>query len=582
MTTAVATRPRRKTRGPRRPRLDHPVDQYAKSLKPKSANVGKYHRLAALRHLRDRAAEGSAKFPFIFDPERADQAIRFYGKLRHYKGPAAGRPFVLELWQQFTVGSVFGWIHPETGRRRFRTVYEEIPRKNGKSTRLAGGAVRLAFFDQEPGADVFCAATKRDQAKIVFEDARQIVLRNPFLRKRIKVLANNMHQQTTASKIEPLGADKDTMDGLNPHAAIVDEFHAHKHRGVIDVLATAMGARTQPILWMITTAGSDPLSPCGEMHTYATKVLERLEGFVDETFFAFIAHADQDDDPFDERTWEKANPNIDVSVYREDMRALARRARGVPSELATFKQKRLNIWVRSGTPWLDMEGWRAGQHPDRRLAALKGRLCIGGLDLSSRIDLTAFVLLFPPVEDLDRWVVGAWFFMPEDNVADLTAKHRAPYDQWVLDQRIITNPGKRIEHAPIVDHIRELRGAGFTFDAVGYDPWNCGDVPNALEEAGIQAIEIRQKTEQLNEVCKEFEAAVKAGQVDGAAHPVLTWMASNVTVRRDADDNIRPVKPKDGTARIDGISASVTAWRAYRVLEGVNQASADFEERGLL
>ena len=579
MTTTVLTRRRKNTTSRRR--LDHPVDQYAKSIKTKSANVGKYHRLAGLRHLRDRGVEGTAKFPYVFNAELADDAIRFFEQMRHYKGPKAGQRLTLERWQQFVIGSLFGWVHQKTGYRRFRTCYEEIPRKNGKSIKCAAGTIKFAFFDGEMGADVYVAATKKDQAKIVFEDARQLVLRNPFLKKRFKVLANNIHQQTTASKIEPLGADRDTLDGLNPYAAVIDEFHAHKLRAVLDVIATAMGARVDPVLWLITTAGSDPHSPCGEMHTYATKVLERLPDFEDETFFTFITHADPIDDPFSEKTWEKANPNLDVSVSREDMRALSRRARGVPSELATFKQKRLNIWISAGTPWLDLEAWRAGQ-TTWRLEDQQGRACIGGLDLSSKIAMTAFVLLWPPDDQVDRWLCRAWFFMAEGNVAELARKHRAPYQEWVDNGLIQTTEGKRIQHPAIVAQIQELRESGYAFDAVGYDPWNCGNIPNDLDAAGIEAVEVGQKIGQLNEACKDFESYVKDGRFDAGGDPVFEWMASNVTVRRDGDDNIKIARPKDGAARTDGISAAVTGLRAYRALEGENEASDAFESRGLL
>src|SRR5580765_5749383 len=290
----------------------HLIDAYARDVAARRVPAGKYHRLACVRHLRDRVRERSADFPYVLDLARVDRFVRFAAQLRHYKGEWAGQFITLQPHQVFRLGSVFGWIHVATGLRRFRTAYNEIPRKNGKSLEAAIVSLYATFFDHEPGAEGYIIATKHEQAKIVWNDAKRLSessgLGGPArLQRRITVLAANLHRDVFAQKLEPLGADKDSTDGLNPHLIVVDEFHAHKDRGLIDVMETATGARRQPLNFQITTAGDDPMTPCGDQHDYACQVLDGV--LVDETFFAFIAHADVDDDPFAETTWRKANPN---------------------------------------------------------------------------------------------------------------------------------------------------------------------------------------------------------------------------------------------------------------------------------
>lgn len=578
MTLAAATRRARARRG--RARYDHPVDRYAFQILDGELPAGKLHRAAAVRHISDRRRRRSAEFPYVFRPELADARFRFYRELRFYKGRVAGQRFELEPFQQFIVGSLFGWVHVDTGLRRFRTAYVELPRKTGKSHLAAGVILTLAFFDHEPASEAYCAATKRDQARLVFDVAKQFVLRNPWLRRRVRVLASNMHHEATSSKLEPLGRDKDSMDGLDVSGAVVDEYHAHKTAGVLNVIESATGAREQPLVFIITTAGTDPVSPCGEQHDYARKVLEGV--LEDPSYFAFIAHADPKDDPLDPRTWAKATPNLGVSVRLDDLRAQARKAAGIPSALQEFKQKRLNLWTGSGTPWIDLEQWNAGQRTDWTAADLVGRWAIGGLDLSSKIDLTAFDLLFPPTDDDPSWRLLVWLWMPEGNVDELEKKHHAPYREWIDRGLIRTIPGKRIRHEPIVELVEELRDAGFVFDAVGYDPWNQGDVPGRLEDLGVEAVEVGQTFKHLNEATKDLEATIKEGRLDAGDHAVMRWMASNVTVARDRKGDIRPVRDKEHQGkRIDGIAAMVTARAALYAVEGENAASRDFEERGL-
>ena len=256
--------------------FEHPVDAYAVAVARRDLPAGKYHRLSCVRHLRDRvrAERGDPSFPYRFDPAKAERFFRFASNLRHYKGRWAGQPIVLRPYQVFRLGSLFGWVHIETGLRRFRTSYNEIPRKNGKTLEAAIVALYVTFFDGENGAEGYCIATKRDQARICFNDCGQLV-RSSHLKRRIVSLSMNLHQPSSASKLEPLGADKDSTDGLNPSLIINDEFHAQKDRGMLDVMETATGAREQPVNFQITTAGNDPMTPCGDQHDYACSSTRR-------------------------------------------------------------------------------------------------------------------------------------------------------------------------------------------------------------------------------------------------------------------------------------------------------------------
>jgi len=549
-----------------------PVTAYARQVVRGRVPAGRYHRLACERHLRDRKR---TRWAYRFDAPAAQRAIAFFPMLKHYKGEWAGQPIRLEPFQAFVIGSVFGWRRRSDGLRRFRTAYVELPRKNGKSTLAAGVSILTTFFDGEAGAEGYCAATKRQQARIVFDDAKTMVRTDPHLKELITVQTTNMHAIESHSKLEPLSRDQDTMDGLNPHFVNIDELHAHKDRGILDVLETAMGARRQPLMFQITTAGNTEDSVCGRQHAYAVSIL--TEAIADETVFAFIAHADDGDDWTDEATWAKANPNYGVSVKPEDMRALALKAQHMPDAQAEFRQKRLGEWLNAEAVWLNFDGWKRGQG-SWTSASLEGRPCWAGVDLSSKIDLSAFVLMFPP-EGADRWRVLAWLYMPEDNVHERTQRDRAPYDRWAREGWITTTPGNRIDQSVIRTTILEQK-TRFAFDEVGIDPWNAATFPIELEQAGLSVIEVPQNYHQMSEAAKEFAAEVDGARVDASGHPVLTWMASNVVVNRDDKDNIFPVKKKS-RGRIDGIVAAIIAMKLALLQDETQQAAQDFAERGL-
>lgn len=563
------------------------VDQYADDVVAGRVPAGKYHRLACERHLRDRAREGTAAFPYRFDLAKAERFFRFAGALKHYKGEWAGTFIVLQPYQQFRLGSVFGWVHVETGLRRFRTAYNEIPRKNGKTLEAAIVGLYVTFYDGEPGAEGYCLATHRSQAMLVFNDMKKLV-KSSGLKARIRISVRNLHREDTASKLEPLGANPE--DGLNPNLTIIDEFHKLKNRDLIDVMETATGARRQPLAFQITTAGDDPVSPCGDQHGYAVQILEQV--LDDETFFAFIAHADvaqtievdghlvqiPADDWTLDATARKANPNYGVSIKPDDLAALVVKALNMPGAAAAYQQKRLNLWVNTAQPWLSLEGWRRGQ-TSWTLEDMRGQACYVAIDLSSKIDLAAVACCFPPTPERMTWRYVVWCFTPADTLLERARRDRAPYAQWVTEGYLFTNPGNRLDQNLIRAAVNDAKTVhGFTILLqVGFDPWNAGNIEADLQDDGFEVLEIPQTLPHMSAPSKEFEADVLDGLVDVGGNPLMAWMASNVVVYRDGPDNIKPVKKKS-RGRIDGIVAAIMA----RKLAGLDRGAAAVEDPELV
>ncbi len=529
------------------------IDTYAQSVVAGEVPAGKYHRLACVRHLSDRAREGSPEFPYRFDLGLAERFFTFAEKLSHYKGEWSGQRIVLQPYQKFRLGSLFGWVHIRSGLRRFRTSYSEIPRKNGKTLEAAIVLLYGSFYDNEPGAEGYCIAVKRDQAKLVFTDAKKLVL-SSGLKTRIQVRVANLHREETSSKAEPLGADHDSTDGLNPHVYIVDEMHAYKDRGLIDVMETATGARRQPIGFQITTAGNDPVSPCGDQHDYACKVLDGV--LVDETFFAFIASADAEDDWLDERTWAKANPNWNVSVNPEDMRALATKAKSMPSAAATFKQKRLNLWVNQFNPCLSVEGWRKGQ-TEWTAEDMEHEPCFVGIDLASKIDLCCCSFVFPPAPGRASWRVLQYIWTPEDTLIERAHADKAPYDVWQEQGWLTSTPGTQIDHQLIREVLRAHR-AQFDIEQIGFDPWHADTLISQLVNedgfAETQVLAVPQTFAGMSSACLTMQAEVLGGHVDARGCPVTAWAVSNVVDQRDGKDNMLFTKRKS-RGRIDPVIA---------------------------
>lgn len=548
----------------------NPVDSYALSVVTGLVGAGKYHRLSCARHIADRQRESTPGFPFRFDWAQADRFLRFARKMRHFKGRQfVGKFFDPTPFQIFRLGSIFGW-RDERGLRRFTTAYNELPRKQGKTFEEAIVGIYVTFFEGEAGAEGYCIATKEKQAKIPFANAKKLV-QTAGLGSRIKCNAVNLHREATESRFEPLGSDSDTTDGLNPHFVGVDELHAFKTRGLLDVMESATGSRLNPLFFIITTAGDDPISVCGDQHDYACKI---LDGILEDDpatlrFFACIAHADADDDWLDEAVWQKANPHWNVSVNPDDMRTLAAKAKNMPSAAAEFKQKRLNIWVNASATWLSMEGWQAGQSTVEFQAfveALRGQSCWVGVDLASMIDLCAMVFVFPPTETRTKWSLLRWVWTPGDTLKDRAHRDRAPYEVWRDKGYLIAVDGVRINHSVIRDILLEQR-QHFRIEQIGFDPWHADQVVDSLTDrkhgdafAEEQVVLVPQTYAGISMAALDYEAAVLEGKVDANNCPLMRWTNSNAVVQRDGKDNIYPVK-KRSRGRIDPVTATLNGWK---------------------
>lgn len=555
---------------------------YARSVAGGEVVASRYVRFVCARHLSD--LDEGEKRGLRWDVTASEKSIEFFGYVNHSKGEWAGTPVILEPWECFIIGMLFGWKRAD-GTRRFRTALVEIARKNGKSLIGAGLGLLLAFFDGEQGAECYAAATKRDQAKIVWGEARKMVRSSPALRRHIQTLVANMNVQATNSKFEPLGADADNMDGLNIHAAIIDELHAHKTRSVWDVLETATSARRQPLIFAITTAGSDRNSVCWEQHTYAVRVLEDVVR--DDSYFAYIATLDccdacyeagkmapsgdcpKCDDWRDPAVWPKANPNLGISVKVEDIARKVERAKNVPGQVNATLRLHMNVWTESVSRWLSMEAWdecaglrdvsdlRAVRQLIAAIAARRrGETCYAGLDLSSQEDVTALCLLFPG--DDERSADVLWFFwIPEETVTE-RADRGVPYDVWVREGFIETTPGNIIDYDVIREKIRMDLAPEFNIVEIAYDPWGATQLALQLQGDGATVVPIGQTYQATSESVKDIEAQTLARRLQHGGNPVARWMVSNVIIELDAQDRKR-VSKKKSPEKIDGVSALVTA-----------------------
>lgn len=527
------------------------VTEFARAVVDGREPAGVLFRAACERHLRD-LARAKAGGPFEFDVAAAERVFAFFSELPHYKGEWAGRAISLQPFQQFIVGSLFGWRSRETRLRRFRQAFLEQPRGQGKSTLASGVGLWLAFFDREPGAEVYACATHRAQAKITHEAARQMVLRSK-LRGRLKVRVGNIHELATASKFEPLGADADSLDGLRPNGVILDEIHAMKSSAMIDVMTTATGTRRQPLVFEITTAGVGRLGVCWDHHEYSSKV---VRGIVeDDSWFGAIISADPDDDWSDPAVWRKANPNLDVSVKRDDLERKATQARHIPAYEPEFRRLHLGQWVQQAEKYLSMQSWDADANAapiDR--AALRREQCIVGLDVSSKFDITAIVAVFARPDG--GVVVLPTFFAPE-SILEQTRRALVPLDVWRKQGFLKVTPGDVIDQDAIKSEILAL-SKEFRVREIAFDSWNATQIAVDLGAHGLDVVEVRQGFRSMSEPTKELAALVASGKLQHGGHPVLRWMADNLVVREDVNGNIAPDK-RNAAEKIDGIVALAMA-----------------------
>lgn len=558
------------TTATRPPAVDAPATAYARGVIDGTIVAGGWVRKACERHLRD--LEDAHERGLYFDAETAARVSRFFGGLKHSKGEWAGQSLHLEPWQEFIVGSLFGWKRAD-GSRRFRVAYVEVPRKNGKSLLAAGVGLYLAFYDNEGGAEVYAAATKRDQAKIVWGDARAIVLAVPTMKKKITVpkterAIGSMFDETTRSKFEPLGQDADSLDGLNIHGAIVDELHAHKARGMWDVIQTATGARRQPLTFAITTAGYDRNSVCYEQHRYGEQILDEL--FEDDTFFVYIASWDEEDDWQTPEAWAKANPNYGISVKVDDLERKAEKAKQIPGEQNAFLRLHGNVWTEQATRWLDLDLWDAGNaDPD----TLTGRACYAGV-VSSEEDLTALALWFP--DGAGGGDVVASFFMPEDNVGEKVRQTNVPLDRWAEDGWIEATEGNVVDYDTIRKRLNDLQEV-FDIREVAVRQHSTTQLMTQLVGDGFAVVPINRGFPGMSAATKEVERLLTAHKLRHGGQPVLRWQASNIAIRQDADGEKRPDRENSGGS-IVGMEALIIA--VARALVQPEKQGSVYDTRG--
>lgn len=551
----------------------HPVVAYMDGVLSGEIPTCQLIRRAVQRHLDD--LEHGRERGLRFDRAAAEHVLRFFGFLRHSKGEWAGQPFVLSPWQQFILWVLFGWKRAD-GTRRFRRAYIEVPRKNGKSTMMAGIGLYLLEADGEPGAEVYSAATKRDQALITHGEATRMVKQSPALRARVKVYKNNLNNPATASKYEPLGADADTMDGLNIHGGLIDELHAHKTRAVVDVLDTATGARRQPLIVEITTAGYDRASICWEHHEYTRQVLEGL--VQDDAWFGVIYTIDEKGDDWkDPAVWAKANPNYGVSVKPADLRDKAERAARLPAAQNAFLRLHLNVWTQQSDRWIDLDLWdENGGAVDE--AALVGATCYGGLDLASVSDLTAWVMVFPHGEDADALDIIARFWTPESQLTNDANAYREQYAAWAREGWLYTTPGDAVDYQAIKRQIiadaSRFRLVDMNVDRLfqGYQ------LSMELADEGINLFGMGQGFLSMAVPVKEFEKRLLERKLNHGGNPILRWMAGNVAVKTDPAGNLKPDKA-ESQGKIDGIVALIMA--LDRAMRRGKPGRSVYEDRGL-
>jgi len=543
---------KRRTKGVA-PRLKA-LERLRNSKRPKS----KLEMLCIHRQIHDLENEG--KNGLHWDEDEAQRCVAFFKLLYHWKGDMAGTRFDPEPFQeQLIIAPIFGWQRDCKGglKRRFSVGYCEIPRKNGKTFLASGFANQGLLADGENAPEVYSAATQREQASLVFRDAQKSVRPSPQLSGYVEHWRNSSTCPQNNGVLQPLTSDYNFLQGKNPSRVLIDELHAHKTREVWDALLSGMGARPNPLLFAITTAGHDRSTICWEQHEFARQI---LEGHFDEpTYFAFLAAADPDDDPFEPVIWHKANPNLGVSVQEDFLATEARKAQRSPSYENTFRRLYLNQWTEQSVRWIPMSAWDACNQPIE-LEELQHRKCYAGLDLASTRDVNAFVLCFPL--DGGNYAFLPFFWSPEDPHDDRAAQDRRQVKHWAEQGHITLTPGNVADvDGMIPDEIADICNR-FNVVDIAFDPW--GPAPALVQKLTSKGVpfevwtEFRQSTANFASPCKQFERLVLSGKVVHGQNPVLRWMASNMTIKEDAAGNMRPDKQKS-SEKIDGIVAAIMA-----------------------
>lgn len=571
------------------------AEGYARDVVAKAIPAGKYVRLACKRFLGDLKRQKRKAFPFRFDPEKGARPCRFIERLPHSKGKWAAKKELLRLepWQIFIICATFGWLRKDNGLRRFRKLFIIVPRKNGKSQMVAGIGLYMLLADGEFGAEVYSGAGNEKQAWEVFQPARLMVERTPALRKRfgVDVNARTINRLADGSKFETLIGDPG--DGQSPSCAIHDEYHEHRDDGQVDTMETGMGARDQPLQILITTAGDNLAGPCyariGDCRRKLDKVAARgglpLE---DEDDVFFIEYSiDQGDDWRAEAALRKANPNYDVSVSGDFLRARQRDAIATPRKAGVFKTKHLNMWVSAKAAYFDIEAFRRCINEDiPQIAAdalalgwLKGRRCVLALDLASKVDIAALEYLFLPLGERatkeDPYIRIGRYFLPEDTVAAVEA-----YQAWDALGLLDVTGGNITDYEEIKTAVIEATER-FQVEQVAYDPFQATYLSTQLQALGVPVIEYRPTVLNFSEPMKELDACSRARRIAWSGCPVMEWELSNVVAKMDRKDNVYPNKPEgQNHLKIDNPVALISALGV--AMSNQPEGPSVYESRGML
>ena len=512
-----------------------------------------------------------------YDKKKADRAVTFIENLCHTKGKWAGTPFWLLPWQEQLIRDIFGIVKPD-GNRQFRTAFVEICKKVGKSELAAAVALYLLYADNEPSAEVYGAAADRQQASIVFDVAKQMIEMSPALMKRSKLMGatKRIVNYSNAGYYQVLSAEVGGKHGFSVSGLVFDEIHTQPNRQLYDVLTKGSSdARQNPLHFIITTAGNDRHSIAYELHTKAVDILEGRR--VDPTFYPVVYGLKDDEDWEDEENWYKVNPSLGYTVDIERLRDAYREAKQNPADEITFKWLRCNMWVSSTVAWIPDAIYMRGNE-SIEAASLEGRDCYAGLDLSSTGDITALVLIFPPRDENEKYVLLPYFWIPEETIPRRVKANSVPYDIWEKQGYIMSTEGNVI-HYDFIEKFIIYLSEKYHILEIAVDRWNATQMIQNLEGEGFTIVPFGQGFSSMSAPTKEFYRLLMEGRIIHGGNPVLRWMAGNVVIDTDSAGNIKVTKAKS-KEKIDGIVAAIMA--LDRCIRQEGQSGSVYDERGLL
>ena len=547
-------------------RLNRQAWEYAEQVVAGDIPACGYVRKQCQNALDRRQAVADGTTTYTYDPQRAVKPALFSKMMcKHLKGPLAGEAIELDAWQLFMVTQIYGWFR-EDGYRVVRTVYFEVPRKNGKSTICSVLGLYHLFADKEASAEVYSAAKTRDQARIVFGDAQAMVRGSKALMDQLGVHRSNIHHLSSNSKFEPLASDAGSLEGRNPSFSIVDEVHTHPNPEVWDVLAVASGARAQPLQFGITTAGTNREGIAYQLRDYLIKVITgQVE---DDSFWGQIYTVDDGDDWTQPSSWAKANPGYGKSVQPDDMERLAKQAGESPSARVNYLTKRLNVWQNASEAWLNMNDWDAcGVDTRPPITDWKGQPCYIGLDLASVSDFACVSVLFPKGGKVYQYVQS---FLPEDTVYNKGGSMGRLYQQWAEEGRIILTEGNVNDLRYIKEHILKLCET-YNVKEIAFDPWGANELSADLIDRGLPMVKVGQGMGSMSAPSKSYEKLVKSGDLVHGDDPVINWMAGNCEAFYDVNENVKVRKSIEAN-KIDGIIASIMALGRLEVHGGLKDS----------